>query len=128
MKKYSRTNEILLSKKIGKQELEENECLFHFRNEQTMIWRRLVLSINILMSFDVYFRMVVLGVILIPVLKGELIRPQVIFPALPLIYQFVDAVVIRMILLQVSFLSEMFVAVERSEVYDIRMTTLIAYL
>lgn len=80
------------------------------------------------MSFDVYFRMVVLGVILIPVLKGELIRPQVIFPALPLIYQFVDAVVIRMILLQVSFLSEMFVAVERSEVYDIRMTTLIAYL
>ena len=76
-----------------------------------------MLTINILMSFDTYYRLVVLGIILLPVLQGEIIRPRVVFTAMPLVFQFVDAVVIRMILLQASFLSEASVAVKRSEVF-----------
>ena len=87
-----------------------------FRNEKKMIWKRLVLSLNILMAYETYTHIVVLGILLLPVLQGELIRPKVVFTAMLLVYQFVEAVVARMIIINVSYLSEALVAVKRSEV------------
>ena len=87
-----------------------------FRNEKKMIWKRLVLSLNILMAYETYTYIVVLGILLLPVLQGEMIRPQVVFTAMLLVYQFVEAVVTSMIIINVSYLSEALVAVKRSEV------------
>ena len=91
---------------------------FDFRNERLMLWRRLLLFIPMTMQYNVFARMVTLGVVVLPVLRGDLIRPQFIFPAIPLIKQFIEAVVLRMVMDQVYRLSEMFVAACRIEVYS----------
>ena len=69
------------------------------------------------LAYGVYVRIITLGVVLLPVLQGKLIRPEFIFPAIPLIKQFIEAVVLRMVMDQVLRLSEMFVAVRRAEVH-----------
>ena len=69
------------------------------------------------MQYNVFARMVTLGVVILPVIRGDLIRPQFIFPAIPLIKLFIGSVVLRMVMDQVYRLSEMFVAARRIEVY-----------
>ena len=68
-------------------------------------------------TYDVFTRIVTLGVILIPVLRGELIRPGVIFPVLLLIRQFIEACILRTIMMPVLRLSEVCVTATRLEVF-----------
>ena len=90
---------------------------FDFRNERLMLWHRLLLFIPMTIQYNVFARMVTLGVVILPVIRGDLIRPQFIFPAIPLIKLFIGSVVLRMVMDQVYRLSEMFVAARRIEVY-----------
>ena len=68
------------------------------------------------MSYSFLTRLVIFGVVLFPVIEGKLIRPEFIFPALPLIKQFVEAVILRMLMFQLMQLSEMLVAAGRIQV------------
>ena len=71
------------------------------------------------LAYGVYVRVVTLGVVLWPVFQGKPIRPDFIFPAIPLIKQFIEAVVLRMVMIQALRLSEMFATATRIEVFDI---------
>ena len=82
-----------------------------------MLWRRLLVVVPMQLAYGVYVRIVTLGVVLLPVLQGKLIRPEFIFPAIPLIKQFIEAVILRMVMNQVLRLSEMFVTAGRAEVH-----------
>ena len=90
--------------------------LKYFSNEKKMVWKRLVLSLNIYLCYETYYHIVTLGILLLPVLQGEIIRPQIVFTAMLLVYQFVEAVVARTVIINVAKLSETFVAVKRLEV------------
>ena len=68
------------------------------------------------MSYSFLTRLVIFGVVLFPVIEGKLIRPEFIFPALPLIKQFVEAVILRMLMFQLMQLSEMLVVADRVQV------------
>ena len=69
------------------------------------------------MSYEFLTKLLVLSVILYPVMEGELIRPEFIFPAMPLIKQFIEAVILRMLMYQLMQLSEMLVVADRIQVH-----------
>lgn len=92
-----------------------------FRNERYLLWRRLMAYINLLLSFEVYTRMAILGILLATVLQGKLILPETIFPAIPLSRLLIESFVLRAITSQVFRLSEMCVTTNRLEVITLML-------
>ena len=70
-----------------------------------------------MISFDVYPRMLTLFMILPPALYGISLRPVYLFPCIPLIYRFVEAVIHRTILYQMFLIAETKVVLDRLEVF-----------
>ena len=60
--------------------------------------------------------MITLGVIIFPVLQGKVMKPEVIFPALPLIRLFVETFVMKAVTVQALRIGEMLVTANRLEV------------
>ena len=68
--------------------------------------------------YEGYSRIVILGVVLSPVLRGMLVRPQFIYPAIPWIRLVLEAVVLRLIFMNALRLPELFVVIHRLEVLN----------
>ena len=82
-----------------------------------MIWRRLITYMVLAMTYEVHTRVVTLFVLLFAVLQGKLIRPAYIFPVLPLIRLFLEAFLLRTVMMQAFRMSELLVTASRLEVY-----------
>ena len=72
--------------------------------------------INLILSFEVYTRMAILGILLATVLQEKLILPEIIFPAIPLSRLLIESFVLRAVTSQVFRLSEISVTTNRFEV------------
>ena len=68
------------------------------------------------MTFSFLARLVTLGVVLVFVIQGKLPRPEYIFPAIPLIKQFVGVIITRVVAFLQMQLPEMLVVTGRIEV------------
>ena len=72
--------------------------------------------LSVMFSFDLYPKVMTLLMILPPVWNGEQLLPERIFPLLPLVFSFVDAVVHKTVLFNTVLLSEGWVMLVRLEV------------
>ena len=66
--------------------------------------------------YEGYSRVVILGVILSPVLRGMPVRPEFIYPAIPWIRLILEAVVLRLIFMNALRLGEIYTVKGRLEV------------
>ena len=80
------------------------------------IIRTKFMSISMLLSLDVYPKFLYLMMILPPVLQGQRLRAERLFPCLPLVFRFVEVVIHRTILYQMFLVAEGMVTVRRVEV------------
>ena len=68
------------------------------------------------MTYDALSKWVTFGVALFLVIEGKLLRPEYIFPAIPLIKQFVGIIVMRLVVFMQMQWPELMVVTGRMEV------------
>ena len=90
--------------------------MFFYRAESVLLWRRLKLYVPMTMTFNFLTKLVTFGVVLLLVIQGKLLRPEYIFPAIPLIKQFVGIIVMRLVVFMQMQWPEMLVVTGRIEV------------
>lgn len=87
-----------------------------YRNEFIWKLKTKFLGTSMMVSFDVYPRLLTYFMILVPALQGISLRAEYLYPCIPLIYRFVEVVIHRTVLYQMFNIAETSVILNRLQV------------